>query len=83
VVFYSIIALKWHLRRSLWFWGVLVAFAIIHVMVAILLKIDLPRGPAISYVLPIVAVDIGGIYGLVSLLEKRLPATDTISNEPN
>jgi hypothetical protein len=74
LLFYIVISSKWHLRKSGWFWICILVFGAVHLMIVGLTNLTIPRGPAISYVVPIVFADGLIMYGLVTWLEKRLPS---------
>ena len=74
LLLYVIISSKWYLRKNSWFWICLFVLAVVHFTVVFITNFTIPRGPSLSYVVPLVFADGLLMYWLVSWLEKRLPS---------
>lgn len=79
ITIYSIISLKWSLRRNFWFWTVIFLFILIHFLVIVFANIRIPSGPALPYVLPSVFVDGLLMYGVISTVERSFSSNQADS----
>jgi hypothetical protein len=69
VVVVFAMALKWELRRRVWFWAVILTVVAMH----LLLILSVPwttRWISALVMTPIAAADVAGIVALITILEK-------------
>ena len=68
----SIVAIKmrWHLRKHIWFWAIVVAVLAFHVPLVFMVR--WPRGntPTLFYTMPFGIADFLIIYGVLGLAER-------------
>jgi hypothetical protein len=63
-------AMKWELRRHVWFWAVMVAAAALHIVLILFVPWTTRWVPALV-MLPIAAADVGAILSIIKLLESQ------------
>jgi hypothetical protein len=69
---YVVISLNWRLRDARWFQILISGFVIFHAAVVAFCDAQLPRGPAMAYIVPIMFADIFGMLGIVGWSQKRI-----------
>ncbi len=70
-LFYVLISVMWNCRREKWFWLAIAVLVLIHVAVIWLVPFQLPTGPSLTYVLPIMMADGFAMFGVLRWLEVR------------
>lgn len=76
-IMYSLITVMKAYRREVWFWVTIALFASAHIAAIILLPaFQLPKGPALSYVVPAMFADGFTMLGILKLLASRLSPAD-------
>jgi hypothetical protein len=71
VVIVFAMAMKWELRRCMWFWAAMLAIAALHVLLILCVPWTTRWIPALVMT-PIAVADVVGIVALITLLEKQL-----------
>jgi hypothetical protein len=71
---YALVTVMKDYRQEVWFWVTIAFFASAHAAAILLLKFQLPKGPALSYVVPAMFADGFAMFGILKLLASRLSA---------
>jgi hypothetical protein len=71
---YALVTVMKDYRQEVWFWVTIAFFASAHAAAMLLLKFQLPKGPALSYVVPAMFADGFAMFGILKLLASRLSA---------
>jgi len=74
-IFGTLIAVLSAHRGELWFWLTMTVMAVIHALIISFVRVDFPKGPALSYIYPVMMIDGFVMYGLLKLLASRLSST--------
>ena len=72
---YAQVTVFWECHRERWFWATIGIFGLIHFVVIALAAFTFPKGPAISYVFPIMMIDGFAMFGILKWLSFRLSRT--------
>jgi hypothetical protein len=76
------IKLRWHLRKHIWFWAVIVVILALHIPLVFMVRRPQGNVPTLFYTMPIGIADFLIISGALRLAEK-LFSTGSSSNDEN
>lgn len=75
------IKIRWHLRKHVWFWAIIVVTLALHIPLIFLVRWPQGSVPTLFYTMPIGIVDFLTILGALALAEKLFSRDSSASND--